>query len=290
MRERAFVHVTGPSGCGKTTFMEAVLSSARRFLIAARCVRDDSLRNARETAPGTHPELRRYREAGADGAALFVFPKRDIDTDAFFMTHVMEDYSEGVLLEGDNPISYLDLVVYIAPPPTAGEQLFVRRTSGQVREQRERADALERLLSKPDGVAEYLGSVVGRPVAEFILKNPKLMDDTREKMLMAIAAGRKGRKPRPRQAWAINSRYSGIEHAGLVVVNVREDSERSAGERFVTDLVRLRKDEELFKDILGFSGRRTPITAVVANLVRLDDPGRKKALARTRRALQSSAG
>jgi hypothetical protein len=93
MRERAFVHVTGPSGCGKTTFSEAVLSRARRFLIAARCIRDDSLQQARETAPRTIPELRRYREAGASGVALFAFPESDIGT----------DYSEGVILEGDNP-------------------------------------------------------------------------------------------------------------------------------------------------------------------------------------------
>lgn len=150
MRERALVHVTGPSGCGKTTFIEAVLSTAGRILIAARCVRDDSLRHARETAPRTHPELRRYRGAGATGTALFVFPESDIGGDVFFTTDVMADYSEGVLLEGDNPISFVDLVVYIATPLTVGERLFVRRTSSRVREQRERADAIERLLSEPE--------------------------------------------------------------------------------------------------------------------------------------------
>jgi Ni2+-binding GTPase involved in maturation of urease and hydrogenase len=56
--ERAIVHVAGPPGCGKTMFIESVLGALGGLLIAARCVRDDTLRHARETAPRTHPELR----------------------------------------------------------------------------------------------------------------------------------------------------------------------------------------------------------------------------------------
>jgi Ni2+-binding GTPase involved in maturation of urease and hydrogenase len=49
MRHRAIVRVAGPPGSGKTTFIEALLGAADSLILAARCVRDDSLRKARET-------------------------------------------------------------------------------------------------------------------------------------------------------------------------------------------------------------------------------------------------
>jgi len=104
MIERAFVYVAGPPGCGKTTFIESMLRAAGGLVCAARCVRDDTLPHARETAPKRHLELRRYSEAGATGVALFTFPQDGIDSDAFFMTDLMADYSQGVVIEGDNPL------------------------------------------------------------------------------------------------------------------------------------------------------------------------------------------
>ena len=287
MRERPIVHVAGPPGCGKTTFIESVLGATAGLLIAARCVRDDTRRHARETAPKTHPELRRYRDAGASGTALFIFSASDIGSDAFFMTELMADYSQGVVLEGNNPLGYVDLSVFVAPPPAAGERLFVRRTRDRAREQRGKVDAIERLLYEPDDVAELLGDIVGGPIVEFARKSPKLMEDMRANLLAGIAAVRRAPQPKPTQHWTISDRYSGIEHAQLVVVNIRHDSERGAGEQLVADLVRLRKEEKLFNDVLGFRGSRTPITAVVANLAQPSDPGRRKALARVRRAFRS---
>jgi hypothetical protein len=287
MRERPIVHVAGPPGCGKTTFIESVLGATGRILIAARCVRDDTRRHARETAPKTHPELRRYRDAGASGTALFIFSASDIGSDAFFMTELMADYSQGVVLEGNNPLGYVDLSVFVAPPPAAGERLFVRRTRDRALEQRGRVDAIERLLCEPDGVPELLGEIVGGPIVEFARKSPKLMEDLRASLLAGIAAARKAPQPRATQYWATSDRYSGIEHAQLVVVNVRHDSERDAAEQLAADLVRLRKEEKLFNDVLSFRGSRTPITIVVANLAQPSDPGRRKALTRVRRAFRS---
>ncbi len=57
MIERAYIHVGGPQGCGKTTFVEAVLGGTDEAILAARGVRNDALRRARETAPKAHPEL-----------------------------------------------------------------------------------------------------------------------------------------------------------------------------------------------------------------------------------------
>jgi len=223
MRERALIHVAGPPGSGKTTFIEAILSAAAGPVLVARCVRDDELRQARETAPKNHPELRRYRLAGASGMALFSYPANDTRWDAFFMTDLMTDYSQAVLLEGDNPIGFADLAIFVALAPRAGEALLVRR--------------------KRDLAAERARAVIAE-------------------------------------------RYAGIQHAQLVVLNIHSECERKGAEQIVADVLRLRKDQELYDDLLRFRGSRIPITAVVANLTDPDDPGRKKALLRARRALR----
>jgi len=289
MIERAFVYVAGPPGCGKTTFIESMLRAAGGLICAARCVRDDTLPHARETAPKRHLELRRYLDAGATGVALFTFSEKDIDSDVFFMTELMADYSQGVVLEGDNPLEYVDLSVFVAPAPGAGERLFARRRRDRAREQHATMDAIGRLIREPDRFAELLGEVVGGPIAEFARMSPALMEDARAKLVADIAMARKAPPPKPTWQWGISDPYSGIERAQLVAVNVRNDGERRAGEQLVADMVRLRKDEQLFNDILGFRGSRTPITAVVADLSQPDDPGRKKALARARRAFRGRA-
>ena len=202
------------------------------------------------------------------------------------MTDLMADYSEGVILEGDNPLKYVDLSVFVAPAPAADERLFVRRMRDRAREQLGTVNAIEWLLREPDGVAKFYGEIAGSPIAEFVWKSPKLKEDTSAKLLAGIAAVRKASPPKPLWHWGISDRYSGIEHAQLVVVNVRNESERRAGEQLVADVVRLRKEDQLFNDILGFRGSRTPITAVVANLVQSEDAGRKKALARARRVFR----
>jgi Ni2+-binding GTPase involved in maturation of urease and hydrogenase len=47
MIERALVHVGGPPGSGKTTFIEAMLAGADALTLAARCLRHDTLTEAR---------------------------------------------------------------------------------------------------------------------------------------------------------------------------------------------------------------------------------------------------
>ncbi len=48
------------------------------------------------------------------------------------------------------------------------------------------------------------------------------------------------------------------------------------------------KDPEIFKEILGWRGRKTPITAVVANLANPKDAGTKKAIAHILRHLRQA--
>ena len=269
MRQRALVHVGGPREAGKTTFVEEILADSDAFVLAARCIRDDALRQARETAPRAHPELRRYREAGATGAALFAFPEADIGSDAFFMTELMEDYSELAVLEGDNPLGFVDLAVFVAPAPEHGQGLFVRRKRDRAREERAKAAALERLLRRPDGVAVFL-------------------DEARTKLLLGIAQARRAPPPPPTEHWAVAGGYQGVEQAQLVVVNIRTEAERSRAEKLVADVGRLRKEAGLFHDILGSRGTRIPVTAVVANLADPRDRGTRKALARVRRAARAT--
>jgi hypothetical protein len=170
----------------------------------------------------------------------------------------MEDYSEAAVLEGDNPIGFVDLAVFVAPAPAAGKTVFVRRKRDRAKEERVRADAMEWLLHGPDGAAELLGPVIGGPLVELAR-----MSHT--------------------EHWAVAGGYEGVEHAQLVVVNIRGEAERQRGEQLVADVGRLR----LFDDILGFRGSRIPITAVVANLADPRDAGTKKAVARVRRALRT---
>lgn len=287
MRQRALVHVGGPPGAGKTTLVEAVSVDFAPFVLAARCIRDDSLRESRETAPRAHPELRRYREAGATGAALFEFPERDAGSDAFFMTRLMEDYSELAVLEGDNPLEFVDLAVFVAPAPRRGQGLFVRRKPDRAREERAKADALTRQLARPDGVADFLEGMLGGPIVELARKHPALLEDARARLLQDIAQARRAPPPPPTEHWAVAGGYRGIEQAQLLVVNIRAEAERPPAERLVADVGRLRKDAALFRDILGPRGTRIPVTAVVANLADPRDRGTRKALARVRRAARA---
>ena len=289
MRERALIHIAGPQGAGKTTFAEAILGSTDSFVLAARCRRDDSLRRSRETSPKAHPELGRYREAGASGAALFEFPQSEVDSDAFFETDLMADYSQAVLLEGDSPLAFVDLAVFVAPPLPAGRTLLVRHKRDHAKEEGAKADALEQLLRRPDGVAQLLEQMVGAPLAEFARRSPKLVEETRANLLAGIAQARRAPPPRPTEHWALSEAYAGIERAQLVVVNIRNAAEQKRGEQLAEEVARVRSDPTVFDDLLGFRGSRAPITITVANLADPKDAGRKKAFARVRRVLRARA-
>ena len=287
MIERALIHVGGPAGSGKTTFIEAMLTGTDALVIAARCVRDDTLRQFLETTPRSHPELRRYHEAGAIAAALLTFPGDADLSDSFFSTDLMMDYSQAVFLEGDSPLRFVDLQVFVAPPPVEGDQLFVRRTRERVRDKRDSTAALEQLLRQPDGIVEVLGAIGGARLAGLGREHPDLFEQMRTRVGDDVAQAR--RAPKPEKRWAIAETYTGIEHAQLVVVNTCGDGQRQAAEQLVADIVRLRKDNDLLADILGPRASRIPITAVAVDLADPDDRARKKALARVRRAIRSAS-
>lgn len=286
MIERAFVHVGGSPGSGKTTFIEAMLAGADALTLVARCRRDDTLSQAREGAPRTDAELRRYREAGATSAAVYTFPGQLSGIDDFFMTNLMMNYSQAVVLEGDSPLGHVDLRVFVAPAPAGTEQLFVRRTRRQSPDEGAGGAALRRLLSEPGDLVEALTRVGGERLAELAVANPALVEKMRAILGEVSAEPTRASARGSEKHWRVAEAYAGIEHAGLVVVNSRHGGNRRAAEALVADVVRLRKDKELAADILGARGNRIPVTAVVADLADPTDPGLKKAIARTRRAIR----
>ncbi len=286
MRQRAIIHVAGPEGAGKTTLIETVLQRVDPPILVARCRRDDRLGEPEETSPRTEPELRRYLDAGAAGAALFSFPSAPFSTDDFFMTDLMVEYSRAVLLEGDSPLSYVDLSVFVAPTPQGRERLFVRRPIPRP-SRRTQTAALERLFTEPAAAAELMGRMVGEPLAAMMRARPELVEAARVELLQKLDQAKESPAAPPAKRWTVSERYAGIERAQLVIVNVRDEDERRRAEDLLSDLVKLRQDKEILSDVLGYRGNRIPITAVGANLADLADPGLKKAIAKVRRVVQS---
>jgi hypothetical protein len=285
---RAYLHVTGPVGSGKTTFVEALLGKIDAWILVARCVRDDALREARESVPAQDPELARYAEAGADGVARFAFPSGSEAYEDFFLTDLMADYSEAVVLEGDSPLAHVDLRVSVAPPLPDGGSLFVRTRSGASGGRGDPAEVLERLLDEPGGLECLLAEQLGPAFAESIRRHPDKLHRFRVDLLAGVRRARRRTSKAPPARWALAPGYAGIERAQLVVVNVRDEGERQNGARLVADLARLRKDDRIFSDILAVHGTRIPITAVVADLADPGDPGLKKAVARVKRAIRAA--
>jgi len=282
MRERALVHISGPPGAGRTTFVERLLDAEVAFAICVRAQRDARLRKDHESAPKAHAELRRYREAGASAVALYRFAEPSMD--AFFTTGFMQDYSEAVFIEGDCPIDYVDISVFVASAPAKGRSLLRRVVHDHTLSHRASVDQLAHALEYPEALARRLGAELGEPLVAMALKQPRVLDDLRRSMKSKLGEVRRAPPPAPTEHWALEEGYAGIERAQLVIVNVRSDADRRAAEAVVDDVARLRKDEEVYRDVVGLRGHKLPVTAVIADLTNPKDAGLKKAVARVKRA------
>lgn len=288
MRERALIHVAGPANVGKTTFIERLLDAEAAFAICVRAEHDPKLREDQVSAPKTHKELRRYSEAGAGSVALYRFGPRDAD--AFFTSDFMQDYSEAVFIEGDQPLDYIDLSVFVASPLAPGRSLLRRVRRDRKTAHEASIAQMESALDDPEALIRLIGGSLGEPFVSMALKRPELFEDVRQSMSSKLAEVKRAPAPKPTEHWAIAEGYEGIEHAQLVVVNVRMDGQRADAGRVVEDLGRVRKDQAVFDDILGYRGNKLPITAVVADLSAPKDPGLKKAITRVKRAIKARRG
>lgn len=284
MRERALVHVAGPPGAGKTTFLERLFDAEVAFAICVRAERVAKLRKEQESAPMTHAELRRYREAGASAVALYRFAEPS--TDAFFTSDVMQDYSEAVFIEGDCPIDYVDLAVFVAPPPPVGRSLLRRVVRDHAAAHRASIEQFAQALESPEAMARLLGAGLGEPLVARVLKHPRILEDLRRSMKSKLSEVRRATPPAPTEHWAIEDGFGGIERAQLIAVNARSGADRGAAEAVLEDVARLRGDEAVFRDVMGPRGNKVPVTAIVADLSSPKDAGLKKAVARVKRAMK----
>lgn len=287
MRERVLIHVDGPRHAGKTTFIERVLDAEVAFSVCVRAVRDAALRKEQVSAPKNQPELRRYRDRGAAEVALYRFAERNVD--AFFMSDFMQEYSEAVFIEGDLPLDFVDLSVFIAPIPAAGHSLLRRIRRDHTAAHEASLAQLTQALDDPEALARLLGGAFGEALAGMVRARPGMFDDTRRAMRSKLAGLKGAPAPEPTEHWALAEGHEGIERAQLVVANIRHESERPAAAALLEELARLRKDETIFADVVGRRGNKLPITTVVADLSNAKDAGLKKALARVKRATKRSS-
>jgi hypothetical protein len=286
---RAIIHIDGAPGAGKTAFVERLLGALDEWVLAVRCRRDESFRQARESSSARDPEVRRYRAAGASDAGRFAFPSGRDAADDFFTSRLLTDVSDVVVIEGDSPLRGANLRVFVASPPAVGQTLLVRERRNRAA-QRARADAMEWLLGEPDGAARLLEQLVGGPVVAFARERPELVEQARVSLLAGIGKVRGAPPPAPTERWAVAGGYAGIEHAQLVVLNVREGAGRERAQGLLEEVRRLRADRAVFDDVLGWRGSRVPITAVVADLADLREVGTRKAVARVKRSVRELAG
>jgi len=153
----------------------------------------------------------------------------------------MQDFSHAVVIEGDCPVPFADVTAFVAP--ATGGRLLVRRKSDQPSREREAMDALEALLSQPGGLESILGRLIGPGLGEFALQQPELVEQERRKAFAQLAELRSRPVAKQRMRWAVADTYRGIERAQLVVVNIRDHTEKDNGEALLAEVARLRKDD-----------------------------------------------
>jgi molybdopterin-guanine dinucleotide biosynthesis protein len=283
---RTVVRVGGPPASGKTTLVEALLRSIDLDVICMRAVRDESIRQPEESRPRAHPELRRFRSAGASGVTLYRFPK--VDTEAFFESDFMTNWSEAVLIEGEPPLNSADLAVFVMRPPASGPGLLQQVKRSHAAERERSLAAMERALNSPESMAFLLLGGFGDKAVELALNDLGKLERVRDQMATQIAKMRHAKPPAPTKHWVVRADYRGVERAQVVVVNIHGETEQSQGERLVEEVRRLRTDKAVFQDVFAHSGSRVPITALVADLSDPGHPGLRKALARIKRTLRST--
>ena len=268
---RNIVHVQGPPGAGKTAFVEALLGRLEHLVTCVRAERDDSLSGPVESARTRSADLRRFASAGACCVAHYRFPACRTAHEDFYLSGFMQEYSEAIIVEGDCPVAAADLAVWVGPALPAGESLLVRETRSRSSDRGVTRKSLERALDDPEEAARVLEELFGM----------HLSGSTSAR----VTGSRKKGSTRAKKRWSITSSCRGIEQAQLVVVSARDESDMQRGESMLEEVARLRKDEAVFADVMGFRGTRVPITSVVARLRDSADPGLKKAVARVKRAL-----
>jgi hypothetical protein len=179
---------------------------------------------------------------------------------------------------------FVDLSVFVAPPPARGQSLLERVVRDHASAHEASIEQLEKVLESREETARLLATGFGEPFLAKAFADPQAMEDIRRSMKAELTKVRRAPPPPPTRHWTLANGYAGIERAQLVVVNVRTRSQREGAEPLLTEIARLRKDEEIYGDVIGLGGNKLPITAVLADLADPKDAGLKKAVARVKRA------
>lgn len=288
MIERSLIHVYGPAGAGKTTLLAHMVRKVRPMAAAVRCIRDEALAELEASAPQGHAELDAYRQAGADPVGLFRYPGQQAPWDVLFSTELMAEHARAVFLEGDEPLEPVDLGIYVAPPVPDGGRLLVREMTDPAQERAAAIEGLEYALASRDELVPRLSALIGLPFSFLVSRHDDAVtDELEQKATAELARLRQAPLPAAEAYWALTQGYEGIERAQLVVINVRAGEHEQAAS-MLHDLRRLRADKDVFADIFDWRGKRTPITAVIADLANPRDPGLGKARARVNRTLRRS--
>ena len=291
MIERVFVRIAGPPGAGKTTLIQRLIErllEARPAwpLMVARVEANARRIEPMESNRADDAELRRYGKAGASGVTRYRFHPDHVPGDAFWSTDFMQDYSQGIIFEGDWPLDYRpDLTVYVARPLPEGSAVLervaddrkARRAAAELRQ-------LERALEDPKYFVELVGPMLSMLPRERARSAMEKMLSDMENLLDKM---KKKGPPPPEERWAVASELAGIEPAQVVAINVRTEDERRRAETMVPELRRIRKDKEVYKNLLGWRGKRLPVTIRIADLADAGDKGLKDIIKRIVRAFQT---
>jgi hypothetical protein len=163
-----------------------------------------------------------------------------------------------VVLEGERPIGFADLDVFVAPAPQPRRKLLRRVKRNLARERRATLARLRTLLSSPEGTVKIVDELLGTPMARFAECRPEMLESFRSDIEAKLDGLGSAEPPRElRERWEITKPYRGIEHAQLVVINIRGEAERRRGERGREDVLRLRKETRVFEDALWGGASRT---------------------------------
>jgi len=169
------------------------------------------LSRQQESAPKGDAELGRYRKAGASAVARYCFAEQSMD--AFFTTAFMGNYSEAVFVEGDCPIDFVDLSVFVAPAPAKGRSLL-RRVAGSA--PRPDFHGFHAVPGELDALVRLLGG--GGPPKQQRARGARGAAKSKGSGVLAFPG------PAPAEHWAVEERYAGIERAQLVVLQLYEKS------------------------------------------------------------------
>jgi len=293
--------VDGSPGAGKTTLIERLLESNKsRSIRVSRCLaRPGSGQWNEEHAalsgkkPSRHKELRRWLDAGADGASVLTYDPRKFDIDCLLseVDGGIGGWDEWVLEAENVEYSGAHCSVYVLRPLPETAQLF---------EDKERIVShmsLDEYLRysgdepSPDEPAEP-----GEDALEEVEFNLPFDEELPENLAKAGVALTEPEKNRLRTliregvpVWSkrpeLRPECARLPAAEVVVVNLHCEQERVRAEATCAQVVALFRNWNI-RYQLDFRSRVTRPGVYVANLQDAHDAGTQKALAQIKRKLR----